>query len=170
MNPVIAAAGAEAVSKININKVLAIVGVALLVVIMVLVIRKSIKKNKKEADDEAYLDKISTSVNQNNLSYDPMWYESKAVGLAADLDASFGNNGGWLGCNQQGVYDTMELLKTQDDLTMLEKCFGTRELNASWLKKKKPYVLVEAVKTFMTKGEIRKINKILADNGIVSPF
>lgn len=165
MNPLILI-----LNKIDINKVLAVTGSALLLVVVAVIVKRKISKNKKNDADEDYLKQISGTVNPANLSYDSAWYESKAISLAADLDASFGNNGGFLGCNQKGVYETMELLKTQDDLKKLETAFGTRELNASWLKKKKPMTLVEAVKTLMTQGEIKKVNKILDKKGIVTPF
>ena len=170
MNPALATAGAEALSKININKVLAVIGGALFVIVMFVVIKKITKKSKKEADQEAYLDKISSSIDNSNLTYPSTWYESKATGLATDLDAPFLSNGGWSGCNQDGVYDTMRLLETQDDLTKLEAAFGTRELNNTWLQKKRSYTLVEAVKSLMTKKEIKKVNQILSDKGIVTPF
>lgn len=167
MNPLLTTA---VLNKIDFNKILAIAGSVLLIVVIVVVLKRNIKKNKKEIDDEAYLNQVAISIDRSNLSYDAAWYESKAIGLAADLDASFGINGGLFGCNQKGVYDTMELLNTQDDLKELERAFGTRELNASWLKKKKAMTLVEAVKNLMTAGEIRKVNKILDKKKIVSPF
>ena len=86
--------------------------------------------------------------------------------LANALDASFGNNGGWMGCDQKTVYEVMKQLKTKDDVVQLEKSFGTRELNASWLKKKKPMLLREAIQNLMTTKEHKKVNEILKENGI----
>lgn len=157
-------------NKMDFNKILTVAGGVLLLIVVVMIIKRNIKKNKKIEGDESYLKTVAGSIDHSNLSYEKSWYESKAIGLASDLDASFGNNGGLLGCNQKGVYDTMELMKTQDDLKELERAFGTRELNASWLKKKKPMTLVEAVKTLMTTNEIKKVNKILVKKNIVSPF
>ncbi len=166
MNPLLAATGMKALDKIDFNKVLAAIGGLLLVIVIVITIKKYQKKYKSESQQNSYLDSVSREVVTSNLSYGLSWYDGKAVTLANALDASFGNNGGWMGCDQKTVYEVMKQLKTKDDVVQLEKSFGTRELNASWLKKKKPMLLREAIQNLMTTKEHKKVNEILKENGI----
>lgn len=166
MNPLLAIAGTKALDKIDFNKILAAIGGLLLIIIVVIVIKKYQKKYKSESQQEYYLDGVGREINTLNLSKNLTWYDGKAVTLANALDASFGNNGGWLGCDQQTVYEVVGELQTKDDVIQLEKSFGTRELNASWLKKKKPMLLREAIQNLMTTSEHKKVNKILKENGI----
>ena len=166
MNPLLAFAGTKALDKIDFNKVFAAIGGLLLVIVIVVVIKKYQKKYKSESQQNAYLDSVSSDIMTSNLSYGNSWYDAKAVTLANALDASFGNNGGLLGCDQQTVYEVMKEMKTRDDVIKLEESFGTRELNASWLKKKKPMLLREAVQNLMTTKEHKKVNEILKENGI----
>lgn len=152
---------------IDLNKVIRYTLGFILVVAVVIAIRKKLKRTKNEAAADAYLSNLKSTVKTKNLSYTyPSWYEAQAISLAAALDASFGNNGGWMGCDQQGVYAIIELLKTKDDAMQLEESFGTRELNASWLKKKKPMTLRQAVQELMTTKEHKKVNEILTRNGV----
>ena len=158
-------------TKIDINKLIApAIGLAVLVVV-VLIIKKNKKKSKTEAANEAYIKMVTGNINVSNLSKPyPAWYESKAISLAAALDASFGNNGGLAGCDQDSVYVIMEQLENKDDAMQLESSFGERELNASWLKRKKPMTLPQAIQNLMTTKEHKKVNKILADHGIDYSF
>lgn len=166
MNPLLAVAGTKALDKIDFNKVFAAIGGLLLIILLVIVIKKYRKKHKSESQQNAYLDSVGKDVNSGNLRYSISWYEGKAVTLAKALDASLGSNGGFLGCDQKTVYEVMRELKTKDDVIQLEKSFGTRELNASWLKKKKPMLLREAIQNLMTTSEHKKVNEILKENGI----
>ena len=156
----------KALEKIDFNKVLAAIGGLLLVIVIVITIKKYQKKYKSESQQSSYLDSVSRDIDVSNLRYGKSWYDGKAVTLANALDASFGNNGGLLGCDQKTVYEVIKELKTIDDVKMLEEAFGTRELNASWLKKKKPMLLREAIQNLMTTSEHKKVNKILQENGI----
>ena len=158
--------GMKVLEKIDFNKVIAAIGGLLLVIVIVVVIKKYQKKYKSESQQNTYLDSVSREIMTSNLSYGNSWYDGKAVTLANALDASFGNNGGWLGCDQNTVYEVMKEMKTKDDVIKLEEAFGTRELNASWLKKKKPMLLREAVQNLMTAREHKTVNKILKENGI----
>ena len=166
MNPLLAATGMKALEKIDFNKVLTAIGGLLLLIVIVITIKKYQKKYKSESQQNSYLDSVSREIVTSNLSYGMSWYDGKAVTLANALDASFGNNGGWLGCDQKTVYEVMKEMKTRDDVIKLEEAFGTRELNASFLKKKKPMLLREAIQNLMTTSEHKKVNKILKDNGI----
>lgn len=170
MNPVLIGASTEALKKININKIVATLGILLMVLISVVVIKRYKKKNSKEVSDKAFLAQVESSLSISNLSHDITWYEAQAISLATALDAPLGGNGGWLGCDQQSVYDIIKQLKTKDDVLQMELSFGTRELNASWIKKKKSMTLREAISQLMTTGEKKKVNKILADNGIDYSF
>lgn len=158
--------GMKVLEKIDFNKIITAIGGLLLIIVIVITIKKYQKKYKTEGQQNAYLDSVSNDIMTSNLSYGNSWYDAKAVTLANALDASFGNNGGWLGCDQQTVYEVMKEMKTRDDVIKLEEAFGTRELNASWLKKKKPMLLREAVQNLMTTSEHKKVNKILKENGI----
>lgn len=166
MNPLLAVAGTKALDKIDFNKLFAAIGGLLLVIVIVITIKKYQKKYKSESQQSSYLDSVSRDIDVSNLRYGKSWYDGKAVTLANALDASFGNNGGLLGCDQKTVYEVIKELKTIDDVKMLEEAFGTRELNASWLKKKKPMLLREAIQNLMTTSEHKKVNKILQENGI----
>ena len=158
-------------TKIDINKlIMPAIGLVVLVVV-VLIIKKSKKKSKEEAVNEAYIKMVSGNVNVNNLSKPyPAWYESKAISLAAALDASFGNNGGLAGCDQKSVYAIMEQLENKDDAMQLEISFGTRELNSSFLKRKKEMTLPQAVQELMGTREHKKVNDILKEKGIDYSF
>ena len=158
--------GMKVLEKIDFNKIITAIGGLLLIIVIVVVIKKYQKKYKTEGQQNAYLDSVSNDIMTSNLSYGNSWYDAKAVTLANALDASFGNNGGWLGCDQQTVYEVMKEMKTRDDVIKLEEAFGTRELNASWLKKKKPMLLREAIQNLMTTSEHKKVNSILKDNKI----
>ena len=166
MNPLVATAGIKAVEKIDFNKIFTAIGGLILVVVIIIAIKKYRQKHKTESQQKSYIDSIGKELNSSNLSYSKSWYDGKAVTLAKALDASFGNNGGLLGCDQDTVYDIMKEMKTKDDVIQLETAFGTRELNASWLKKKKAMTLREAIQDLMTTKEHRKVNEILKENGI----
>ena len=148
------------------SRIYMFMGCILLIIIAVILIKKNRKKNKTESQQDAYIKSVSGDITLSNLSYSSAWYEAKAVTLANALDASFGNNGGILGCDQNTVYDVMKEMKTKDDVKKLEMAFGSRELNASWLRKKKPMLLREAIQNLMTTKEHKKVNEILAENGI----
>ena len=178
MNPLVAATLAD---KIDFNELIKlffkrnkqmIIAATVLIVLAVLVImiKKKIKSSSTAAKQNNYLDRLDGDIQANKLSYSLSWYEGKAVTLARALDASFGNNGGILGCDQETVYEIMSEMKTVDDIVQLEKSFGTRELNASWLKKKKPMLLREAIQDLMITSERKKVNNILKDNGIDYSF
>lgn len=166
MNPAVAAAGVKALEKIDFNKVFMALGAILLTLVIIIGVRRYRKKNKSEKINEDLLESVGLNIDVSKLSYDTSWYDAKAMILAADLDAPFGGNGGWLGCNQKGVYDLMKMMKSKDDVEMLVKAFGERELNASWLQRKKLMTLPDAISKLMTNGERREINKILNENGI----
>jgi|GEM_PF-6945656 len=167
MNPLVF----KAVEKINWNKVMTVAAGLIVLIAVAIIIKKHRKKSKTEAANEAYLKILTGNINISNLSYDyPSWYESKAISLASALDASFGNNGGLLGCDQKSVYEIMKQLKTSDDAEQLELSFGTRELNASWLKKKKAMTLPQAIQELMTTKEHKKVNEILKEKGIEYSF
>lgn len=166
MNPLVATAGIKALEKIDFNKIFKAIGGIVLIIVVIIVIKRCRNKYKSESQQNSYLDNVSRDLEPSNLSYGKSWYEGKAVTLASALDASFGNNGGWLGCDQKTVYEIMKEMKTKDDVVHLETSFGTRDLNASWLKKKKPMLLREAIQNLMTTSEHKKVNKILKDNGI----
>lgn len=170
MNPILIGAGAKALEKIDFNKLMAAVGGLIVLVAVIVIVKKYKKKTQKEASDDAYLNTLQAGVDSNGLTKDIAWYEAQAISLATALDASFGSNGGWFGCDQRAVYDIMEQLKTIADVVQMEIAFGTRELNASWLKKKTAMTLREAISKLMTVGERRKVNDILADNGIDYSF
>lgn len=157
--------------KINWNRVMTVAAGLIVLVAVVIIIRKHKKKSATEAANDSYLKILTGNINISNLSYDyPSWYESKAISLASALDASFGNNGGLAGCDQKSVYEIIEQLRTKDDAKQLELSFGTRELNASWLKKKKPMTLPQAIQELMTSKEHKKVNEILKENGIDYSF
>lgn len=166
MNPLVVGASVKALNKIDFNKIITAVGGLLLIIAVVVIIKRYQNKYKSESQQNTYLDSISREADASDLSYSQSWYEGKAVTLANALDASFGNNGGWMGCDQKTVYEIMKEMKTRGDVVQLEKSFGTRELNASWLKRKKPMLLREAVQNLMTTKEHKNVNKILKDNGI----
>jgi hypothetical protein len=166
MNPLLAGAGMKALEKIDFNKIFTFIGGMILLIVIAIAIKKYKNKHKTESQQDSYLDSVGREMNSSNLTYNSSWYDGKAVTLAKALDASFGNNGGLLGCDQDTVYDIMREMKTKDDVIQLETAFGTRELNASWLKKKKPMLLKEAIQDLMTTKEHRKVNEILKENGI----
>lgn len=167
MSTIVASAGIKAAEKINWNRMLAVTGVIVLVIALAVIVKKYIKKSKNEAAADAYLQGLKGDISSSELSYSyPSWYEAQSISLAAALDASFGNNGGLFGCDQKAVYAIVEQLKTKADAMQLEESFGTRELNASWIKKKKPMTLREAMQNLMTTKEHKKVNEILKENGI----
>lgn len=167
MNPLVF----KAVEKINWNKLIAAVAGLVVLIVIIIIIRKLKKKSAAEAANDAYLKLLTGNIATNNLSYDyPAWYEARAISLASALDASFGNNGGLAGCDQKSVYEIMEQLRTKDDAMQLELSFGTRELNSSWLKKKKAMTLLQAIQELMTTREHKKVNEILKENGIEYSF
>lgn len=167
MNPIVAGASLKALEKIDLNKVITYTFGFILLVAAVVVVRKKLKQSKNEKAADAYLSSLKSEINTRNLSYShPSWYEAQSISLAAALDASFGNNGGWKGCDQKGVYAIIGQLMTKDDAMQLEETFATRELNASWLKKKKPMTLRQAIQELMTTKEHEKVNEILKENGI----
>ena len=166
MNPLLAGAGAKALNEIDFNKVLSVIGSVILIIVVVVIIRKNTKKSKTEAQQDSYLDSVARDIIASNLSYEKSWYDGMAITLAEALDASFGQNGGWLGCDQDRIYSIMEEMQNNDDVKLLEASFGTRELNASWLSKKKAMTLKQAVQKLMTNKEHDKVNEILKEKGI----
>lgn len=161
----------EIIKKIDMGKMMTAAFGFIILIAVVIIIRKNRKKSKAEAENDAYLKMLSGNVSISNLTYDyPSWYESKAISLASALDASFGNNGGLAGCDQKSVYAIMEQLQTKDDAKQLELSFGTRELNSSWLKRKKAMTLPQAIQELMLTKEHKKINEILKEKGIDYSF
>lgn len=170
MNPILVGAGVKALESVDFKKVMTAIGGLLVVVAVVIIVKKYKKKTEKEASDEAFLKTLQGNIVTNDLSYEVAWYEAQAIGLATALDAPFGSNGGFYGCDQNAVYDIMKQLKTKADAEQLELTFGRRELNASWLSKKESMTLREAILKLMTSKERRKVNKILSDKGIEYSF
>ena len=177
MNPLLITAGVKAVEKINFKKTALYVGVALAVIALFFYIRKKVKEYKAEKKDEDYIKTVEGDIVSSGLSYS----ESEYLAMADSLEQHFGDTGlsaGFLGVNQKGVYEVMRRMKSNSDINKLQVVFGVRKFKdlsllspmLASLAKEKDYTLVEAVTQLLTSGERKKVNEILAENGLTYQF
>lgn len=166
----------SALRKIDLQKTSLYVGGALLLVILLLVVRKMIRKAKAERKDEELQELVEKAVVDSELSYPEAQYVTMADSLESYL-AARGFDGGLLGADQAGVYDIMGMMYSDADIYKLINVFGTRQLKdksliliVDWLKPKQDYNLPGAIAAMLTKGERRKVNEILRENGLTYQF
>lgn len=174
MNPMLVA---KVIEKVDVKKTAMYIGGALLLVILFLYVRKKIREAKEDRRDDEYLQLVQNSVTATDLNYSDAEY----LAMADALEQYFGDTGlsaGLLGVNQKGVYSVMEKMKSNSDLSRLEVVFAKRNLKDlsiaspmfSALVKAKPYTLNEAMTQLLTTGELKKVNKILAKNGLTKTY
>lgn len=171
MNPLLVTAGIKTVEQINFKKIVMYVGGALLLIALYLIVKKKIKEYKAAKRDEEIMDQYEDVVIQESLTYPASEYNTMADSIYQNiLSPALSLNGGLLGVNQQGIYDTMKRLKNDSDYNQLISAYGIREYKKPGrIYFKKPSDrLPGTLSVVLTKGEVREVNAILEGNGLVS--
>lgn len=153
--------------KLDITKMAYTIGGILLIIIMVIYIRKKISEAKTEKKNAEYLNDIAASINASNLTYTSVEYQTMADSLYSYLSDT---RAGYAGVDEDGVYDIMSRLKTNDDVEKLIVVFGNKEIRKRWQAKSNIYTLPGAISALMSQKERDKINKRLEENGITFKF
>lgn len=171
MNPIVLVSGMKALEKVNWKKAT----ITLAAVVAIVLIARYIKKWKAGQADKELLEQRMNyndeTLDASRLYFDPTWYVNSAELLHGHLTAEFlSGGGGWGGCNQQGVYDIMGNLKSDDDFKELSRCYGIRKVRSSRLSSWQEKDLVGSMSVCMTSGEIEKVREILRKNNIIVNF
>ena len=171
MNPLLVTAGIKALEKIDVKKIVMYVGIALCLIALYLYVRKKVKEYKADKIDESIMKQYEESIVGDALSYSLSEYTTMADSIYQNIHSPvLSINGGFLGVNQKGIYDTMKRLNNDSDYNQLVSAYGVREYKKPgriYLKKptdRLPGTLVAV----LTRGEVKKINNILAENGLTS--
>lgn len=154
-------------SKVDVTKIAYTVGGMMLLIIMFLYIKKKIKESKEEDKNNEYLKQIKASINDSNLSFSDVEYQTMANSLHSYLSDT---RAGYAGVDEDGVYSIMERLRTYDDIKKLIEKFGTREIRKRWQTKSHVYELSGAIAALMSQGERDEINERFEKNGISFRF
>ncbi len=159
----------EILNKIDIRKTAVYAGGALFIIIMILYVRKKIREAKAERESEKIIEQYEKASDPASRTYSDVEYKMMADSIYAHIHASvMSANGGLTGVNQQGIYDVMSRMKTDDDLNMLISAYGLREYRKPgriYFKRPCNY-LPGTLVDVMTRGELKKINDILSENGL----
>lgn len=155
--------------NINPKKAAYISAGVLLLIILALVVRKMIRKAKAEKRDEELQEIIEDSIIVPDLTYTEAQYVIMADNLKSYLGDK-GLSGGFIGVNQAGVYDVMKMMKKDSDILKLINVFGKHSFRKMFTIGTEEYTLPGAITALMTRGEVKKINKIFEDNGLTYRF
>ena len=153
--------------KVNVTKTAYTIGGILLIVIMVIYVRKKISEAKTEKKNAEYLKDIDSTINVFNLTYTAVEYQTMADSLYSYLSDT---RAGYAGVDEDGVYDVMGRLRTNDDVNKIITVFGSREIRKRWTTKSSTYTLPGAISALMSQKERDKVNKCLEKNGITFRF
>ncbi|MBR5782016.1 MAG: hypothetical protein IKY27_08580 [Bacteroidales bacterium] len=154
-------------SQVDLKKTAFTVGGLLLLIIMVLYIRKKIKESKEESKNEKYLNAVNDSIDSSSLTFSSVEYQTMADSLYAYLSDT---RAGYAGVDEDGVYDVMSRLRTNDDVNKIITVFGSKEIRKRWTTKSSTYTLPGAISALMSQKERDKVNKCLEKNGITFRF
>lgn len=153
--------------KVNVTKTAYTIGGILLIVIMVIYVRKKISEAKTEKKNAEYLKDIDSTINVFNLTYTAVEYQTMADSLYSYLSDT---RAGYAGVDEDGVYDVMSRLRTNDDVNKIITVFGSKEIRKRWQTKSHTYTLPGAISALMSQKERDKVNKCLEKNGITFRF
>lgn len=153
--------------KVNVTKTAYTIGGILLIVIMVIYVRKKISEAKTEKKNAEYLKDIDSTINVFNLTYTAVEYQTMADSLYSYLSDT---RAGYAGVDEDGVYDVMSRLRTNDDVNKIITVFGSKEIRKRWQTKSHIYTLPGAISALMSPKERDKVNKCLEKNGITFRF
>lgn len=159
----------ELLNKIDVKKTALYVGGVLLLIIMILYVRKKIREAKAERESEKVIEQYEKASDPASRTYSDVEYKTMAESIYTYIYAGvLSINGGLTGVNQDGIYDVMGRMKTDDDLNMLISAYGLREYKKpGYIYFKKPCnYLPGTLVDVMTRGELKKVNEILAENGL----
>lgn len=154
-------------SKVDVAKIAYTAGGVMLLIIMFLYIKKKLQESREEDKNNEYLRQIDASINDSDLRFSDVEYQTMADSLYSYLSDT---RAGYAGVDEDGVYSIMERLRTDDDVMKLIKTFGSKEIRKRWQTKSHIYTLPGAISALMSQKERNKINDILENNGIKFQF
>ena len=155
------------IGKVDLTKAALTVGGLLVIIIMVIYIRKKIGEFRTEKENDEYLKQIDASINGSGLSFSDVEYRTMADSLFSYLSDT---RAGYAGVDEDGVYDVMERLRSNDDVLKLINAFGSKEIRKRWQTKSHIYTLPGAIAALMSQKERDRINERLEKNGITFRF
>ena len=153
---------------LNIDKkpirIIAIVVAIIVVVWLYRRIREKIKEAKDVIDDHEVVEKMSHDISPNDLSYTDAQYQQYATTVYHALNDK---TSGFWGVDQDKIYSVYNNMKTVSDVLKLHVVFGRQEIDAAWtMRADGTYRLDEALPRLLTKRQLKKLNRILRDNGV----
>lgn len=154
----------------SLGKYIKIAIYVVLAVVVFLIIRKYVKKYLEGRDQQQLIDKMGQDINPNELTYTDSQYLQFATAIYQALND---RSAGLLGVNEDKIYEIYGKMKTNSDILKTHNEFGRKALDASWLQGvgyDGVYSLAEAIPKFLTGRELRKLNKILVENGITYQY
>ena len=154
-------------SKVDVAKIAYTAGGVMLLIIMFLYIKKKLQESREEDKNNEYLRQIDASINDSDLRFSNVEYQTMADSLYSYLSDT---RAGYAGVDEDGVYSIMERLRTDDDVMKLIKTFGSKEIRKRWQTKSHVYTLPGAVAALMSQGERDEINERFEKNGISFRF
>lgn len=134
-------------------------------IVAVIVIRKIWKSVSESIDRNKLVNKMGQDVNPEEVNYSDAQYLQWATTIKQALTDT---SSGLYGVNQDKIYEVYRNIKSPSDLLKLHLAFGSQTLNQAWTHGNNDgtYTLAEALPVFLSKGELRKVNKILLENGV----
>lgn len=143
------------------------VGGLMALAIVAIYIRKKISEAKAERENDEYLKQIDASIDSTSLHFSEVEYRTMADSLFSYLSDT---RAGYAGVDEDGVYDVMERLRSDDDVLKLINVFGSKEIRKRWQTKSHIYTLPGAIAALMSQKERDRINERLENNGIKFRF
>lgn len=142
--------------------------IAIWIVVAVVVIwlgRKLWNKVVEWSDRKKLVEEMGQDIVTTELSYNDAQYLQFAETVYQALNDK---TSGFWGVDQDKIYEVYDKMKNGSDILKLHDKFGSRAIDASWTMggKDGSYTLAAAIPVFLTKSQLRKLNSILAENGI----
>lgn len=133
-------------------------------IVAVIVIRKIWKKVSESIDRKRLVDKMNQDIVAEELTFTDAQYLQFAQSVYEALNDK---SSGFWGVDQKKIYEVYRQMKTPSDILKLHDAFGTREIDTAWtLGADGSYTLSAALPRLLTKGQLRKVNSILRENGV----
>ena len=134
-------------------------------VVVFIILRKIWKSVSESIDRKKLIEKMNQDIDNNEVNYSDAQYLQWATTIKQALTDT---SSGLYGVNQDKIYEVYKNIKSPSDLLKLHLAFGSQALDQAWTHGNNDgtYTLAEALPVFLSKGELRKVNKILLENGV----
>lgn len=139
--------------------------VVVIVVVLYFIIKKLWNKASEALDRKKLVEEMGQDIKDSELTYTDSQYLQYAETVYQALNDK---TSGFWGVDQKKIYGVYEAMKNASDVLKLHDKFGSRAIDASWTMggKDGTYTLAQAIPVFLTKGQLKEVNSILAENGV----